>query len=174
MQTCREADLYWTVGKVRVYLQATGKPRTNWSGTSRRPAAPSYQSCRVLRRRARFAARVSLEAGGQPAPEDLECAGGDPQCVQVLYLAHCSREKGLFDTIAGVLQTNQSLAQIELAVNRAHYQKRVYVLPKHLDEKVARLHLEQIGARLSRLTRKQAQYLGVPAEGPYKSDHYRY
>jgi adenosylhomocysteinase len=70
--------------------------------------------------------------------------------------------------------TNQSLAQIELAVNRKAYQKKVYTLPKHLDEKVARLHLEQIGARLTTLTRRQAEYLGVPVEGPYKADHYRY
>jgi adenosylhomocysteinase len=70
--------------------------------------------------------------------------------------------------------TNQSLAQIELAVNRKAYRKQVYTLPKHLDEKVARLHLDQIGARLTRLTKKQAEYIGVPVEGPYKADHYRY
>ncbi|MBI5070043.1 MAG: adenosylhomocysteinase [Deltaproteobacteria bacterium] len=70
--------------------------------------------------------------------------------------------------------TNQSLAQIELAVNRKAYRKQVYTLPKHLDEKVARLHLDQIGARLTTLTRKQADYIGVPVDGPYKSDHYRY
>jgi len=70
--------------------------------------------------------------------------------------------------------TNQSLAQIELATNRKAYQKKVYVLPKHLDEKVARLHLEQIGARLTRLSKRQAAYIGVPVDGPYKSDHYRY
>jgi adenosylhomocysteinase len=70
--------------------------------------------------------------------------------------------------------TNQSLAQIELAANRSRYRKQVYVLPKHLDEKVARLHLDQIGARLTRLTKRQAAYLGIPADGPYKPDHYRY
>ena len=70
--------------------------------------------------------------------------------------------------------TNQTLAQIELAVNRKAYDRRVHTLPKHLDEKVARLHLEQIGARLTTLTRRQAEYIGVPVEGPYKSDHYRY
>jgi adenosylhomocysteinase len=70
--------------------------------------------------------------------------------------------------------TNQTLAQIELAQNRKAYQKRVYVLPKHLDEKVARLHLDQIGARLTRLSKRQAAYIGVPVDGPYKSDHYRY
>jgi adenosylhomocysteinase len=70
--------------------------------------------------------------------------------------------------------TNQTLAQIELATNRASYQRRVYTLPKHLDEKVAALHLEQIGAKLTRLTRKQAAYIGVPQSGPFKPDHYRY
>ncbi len=70
--------------------------------------------------------------------------------------------------------TNQTLAQIELAVNRASYEKKVYVLPKRLDEKVAALHLEQIGARLTRLTKKQAGYLGVSPSGPFKPDHYRY
>jgi adenosylhomocysteinase len=70
--------------------------------------------------------------------------------------------------------TNQTLAQIELATNRARYEKRVYVLPKHLDEKVAALHLEQIGARLTRLTKRQSDYLGIPPQGPFKSDHYRY
>jgi adenosylhomocysteinase len=70
--------------------------------------------------------------------------------------------------------TNQTLAQIELAQHRQAYRKQVYTLPKRLDEKVARLHLQQIGARLTKLTKKQASYLGVPAEGPYKPDHYRY
>jgi adenosylhomocysteinase len=70
--------------------------------------------------------------------------------------------------------TNQTLAQIELATNRAAYEKRVYTLPKHLDEKVAALHLEQIGARLTRLSKTQAKYIGVKQSGPFKSDHYRY
>jgi adenosylhomocysteinase len=70
--------------------------------------------------------------------------------------------------------TNQVLAQIELAANRKAYQKKVYVLPKRLDEKVARLHLGQIGARLTRLSKRQAAYIGVPVDGPYKADHYRY
>jgi adenosylhomocysteinase len=70
--------------------------------------------------------------------------------------------------------TNQTLAQIELAVNRKKYGKQVYVLPKHLDEKVAALHLGQIGARLTKLTPRQAEYLGVSPKGPFKPDHYRY
>ena len=70
--------------------------------------------------------------------------------------------------------TNQTLAQIELATNRDRYERKVYVLPKHLDEKVAALHLEQLGAKLTRLTKRQAAYLDVPPNGPFKPDHYRY
>jgi adenosylhomocysteinase len=70
--------------------------------------------------------------------------------------------------------TNQVLAQMELWQNGDKYEKKVYVLPKHLDEHVARLHLEKVGAKLDKLNKKQADYIGVKAEGPYKSDHYRY
>ncbi|HEY1522904.1 MAG TPA: adenosylhomocysteinase, partial [Solirubrobacteraceae bacterium] len=70
--------------------------------------------------------------------------------------------------------TNQVIAQIELFGHTDVYEKRVYTLPKHLDEKVARLHLDALGARLTELSADQAAYLGVPAEGPYKPDHYRY
>ncbi|AAU90631.1 adenosylhomocysteinase [Methylococcus capsulatus str. Bath] len=70
--------------------------------------------------------------------------------------------------------TNQTLAQIELFCHGAKYENKVYVLPKHLDEKVARLHLKKIGARLTELSDEQAAYIGVPKEGPYKPDHYRY
>jgi adenosylhomocysteinase len=70
--------------------------------------------------------------------------------------------------------SNQVLAQIELWTNGHNYENKVYVLPKQLDEKVARLHLERIGARLTELTEQQAKYIGVPQDGPYKPDHYRY
>ncbi len=70
--------------------------------------------------------------------------------------------------------TNQVLAQMDLWQHPEKYEKKVYVLPKHLDEKVARLHLGKIGANLTTLTDEQAKYIGVPVEGPYKSDHYRY
>src|SRR5687767_3587156 len=70
--------------------------------------------------------------------------------------------------------TNQTLAQLELHANAEKYGKTVTMLPKKLDEEVARLHLEQIGVRLTKLTTEQAEYLGVPVEGPYKPDHYRY
>ena len=70
--------------------------------------------------------------------------------------------------------TNQVMAQIELFLNPTNYENKVYVLPKHLDEKVARLHLEKIGAKLTTLTPEQAEYLGMKVDGPYKPDHYRY
>jgi adenosylhomocysteinase len=70
--------------------------------------------------------------------------------------------------------TNQTIAQIELFTKHTEYEKQVYVLPKHLDEKVARLHLDALGVRLTELTPEQAAYIDVPVEGPYKSDHYRY
>jgi adenosylhomocysteinase len=70
--------------------------------------------------------------------------------------------------------TNQVMAQIELWNNAAAYENKVYVLPKHLDEKVARLHLGKLGVRLTTLSDDQAEYLGVPAAGPFKPDHYRY
>ncbi len=70
--------------------------------------------------------------------------------------------------------TNQVIAQIELFTKIDEYEKRVYVLPKHLDESVARLHLDALGVRLTQLSEEQAAYIGVPVGGPYKSDHYRY
>jgi adenosylhomocysteinase len=70
--------------------------------------------------------------------------------------------------------TNQTLAQIELWMNPGKYENKVYVLPKHLDEKVARLHLAKIGVVLDELTTEQSAYLGIPKEGPYKNDMYRY
>jgi adenosylhomocysteinase len=70
--------------------------------------------------------------------------------------------------------TNQVLAQIALHENTGEYEKKVYMLPKKLDEEVARLHIEQLGVKLTKLTKEQADYIGVPVEGPYKPDHYRY
>ena len=70
--------------------------------------------------------------------------------------------------------TNQTMAQIELYENNANYERKVYVLPKHLDEKVARLHLDALGVKLTELSKQQADYIGVSVEGPYKPDSYRY
>jgi adenosylhomocysteinase len=70
--------------------------------------------------------------------------------------------------------TNQVLAQLELHQRADRYERKVYVLPKHLDEKVARLHLDKLGVKLTELTPEQAAYIGVASEGPYKAEHYRY
>jgi adenosylhomocysteinase len=70
--------------------------------------------------------------------------------------------------------TNQTLAQIELWANHAKYERKVYTLPKKLDEKVARLHLAKLGVKLTKLSPSQAEYLGIDREGPFKTDHYRY
>ena len=70
--------------------------------------------------------------------------------------------------------TNQTLAQIELWNNSKKYGNKVYVLPKELDEKVAKLHLEKLGVKLTELTEEQSKYLGLPQEGPFKPDFYRY
>ena len=66
------------------------------------------------------------------------------------------------------------MAQIEIFNNRDKYENKVYILPKVLDEKVARLHLKKIGAQLTKMSKEQADYIGVPVDGPYKPDHYRY
>ena len=87
---------------------------------------------------------------------NLGCATGHPSFVMSASFA------------------NQTLAQLDLWAKRDEYEVGVYVLPKHLDEEVARLHLEKIGAKLSTLTQAQADYIGVPVNGPYKSDTYRY
>jgi adenosylhomocysteinase len=70
--------------------------------------------------------------------------------------------------------TNQTLAQIELWTKGEKYDNEVYILPKHLDEKVAALHLPKLGAKLTQLSTEQAEYLGLPQQGPFKAEHYRY
>ncbi|PSL04258.1 adenosylhomocysteinase, partial [Haloactinopolyspora alba] len=70
--------------------------------------------------------------------------------------------------------SDQTIAQIELFTKPGEYERQVYLLPKHLDEKVARVHLEALGGKLTEMSKDQAEYLGVPVEGPYKPDHYRY
>ena len=70
--------------------------------------------------------------------------------------------------------SNQVLAQIELFTQPGKYEKKVYLLPKQLDEEVARLHLDKLGVKLTRLTKEQSDYIGIPVDGPYKPDHYSY
>jgi adenosylhomocysteinase len=98
--------------------------------------------------------RIILLAEGRLV--NLGCATGHPSYVMSSSFA------------------NQTLAQIELYTNTAKYPIGVYVLPKHLDEKVARLQLAKLGVKLTQLTDEQAKYIGVAKQGPYKPDHYRY
>src|SRR5579859_2470355 len=89
-------------------------------------------------------------------------------------LVNLGRATGHPSFVMSASFTNQVLAQIELWTNPGKYENKVYILPKHLDEKVAALHLAKLGARLTTLSPKQAEYLGIPQQGPFKSDHYRY
>jgi adenosylhomocysteinase len=98
--------------------------------------------------------RITLLAEGRLV--NLGCATGHPSFVMSASF------------------TNQVLAQIEFFTKEGEYENKVYVLPKILDEKVARLHLKKLGIQLTELTQKQADYIDVPVEGPYKPDHYRY
>jgi len=98
--------------------------------------------------------RVTILAEGRLV--NLGCATGHPSFVMSTSF------------------TNQVLAQLELWQNPGKYENKVYVLPKHLDERVARLHLDKLGVQLDRLSPAQAEYLNVSVDGPYKADHYRY
>ncbi len=98
--------------------------------------------------------RIILLAKGRLV--NLGCATGHPSYVMSSSFA------------------NQTIAQIEIFCNPGKYPVGVYTLPKHLDEKVARLQLKKLNVQLSTLTKEQADYIGVPVEGPYKSEHYRY
>ncbi len=106
--------------------------------------------------RTRFPAASSIYMLAEGRLVNLGCATGHPSFV----MSNCF--------------TNQTLAQLDLWKNKDKYSAEVYRLPKHLDEEVARLHLEKIGVKLTKLTKEQADYLGVPANGPYKPEHYRY
>jgi adenosylhomocysteinase len=98
--------------------------------------------------------RLTLLARGRLV--NLGCANGHPSFVMSTSFS------------------NQTIAQIELWQNHTKYQKQVYTLPKKLDEKVAALHLPKLGVKLTKLTKEQAEYLGVSVEGPFKPEHYRY
>jgi adenosylhomocysteinase len=110
-------------------------------------------------------------------PQVDEWVFPDGHCVIVLSegrLLNLGNATGHPSFVMSNSFTNQVMAQIELFTNAEHYEKRVYTLPKRLDEKVARLHLDALGVKLTELTPEQAGYLGVPVEGPYKPPHYRY
>jgi len=110
-------------------------------------------------------------------PQVDEWVFADGHCVIVLSegrLLNLGNATGHPSFVMSNSFTNQVIAQIELFTKRDSYEKQVYVLPKLLDEKVARLHLDALGVRLTKLRPEQAAYIGVPEQGPYKTDHYRY
>ncbi|NJO23956.1 MAG: adenosylhomocysteinase [Sphingomonadales bacterium] len=111
----------------------------------------------------------------KPQVDEIEFPGGKRMILlSEGRLVNLGNAMGHPSFVMSASFTNQTLAQIELFTNPGKYEKKVYTLPKHLDEKVARLHLDKIGARLSTLRPDQAEYIGVAVQGPYKSDQYRY
>ncbi len=124
---------------------------------------------------------VGLETSGAERvtvkPQVDEWTFGDGHSIIVLSegrLLNLGNATGHPSFVMSNSFTNQVIAQIEMFTKKEEYEKRVYVLPKHLDEKVARLHLDALGVSLTELSPEQAAYIGVPVEGPYKPDHYRY
>jgi adenosylhomocysteinase len=110
-------------------------------------------------------------------PQVDEWQFADGHCVIVLSegrLLNLGNATGHPSFVMSNSFTNQVIAQVELYTRPGDYPVGVYTLPKHLDEKVARLHLDALGVRLTELTKEQASYLGIPVEGPYKPDSYRY
>jgi adenosylhomocysteinase len=120
-----------------------------WPGVERHNIKPQYDEFR-------FPDGHSVLILAEGRLMNLGCATGHPSFVMSASF------------------TNQVMAQIELHHNAEQYERRVYTLPKKLDEKVARLHLDKLGVKLTKMSPKQAEYIGVPVEGPYKPDHYRY
>ena len=111
----------------------------------------------------------------KPQVDEVEFADG--KRISVLSegrLVNLGNATGHPSFVMSASFTNQTLAQIELWTKQGQYERKVFTLPKHLDEKVAALHLEKIGVKLTKLNDKQADYLGLPQQGPYKPDHYRY
>jgi adenosylhomocysteinase len=110
-------------------------------------------------------------------PQVHEWRFADGRCVIVLSegrLMNLGNATGHPSFVMSCSFANQTLAQIELFTRPGEYERRIYRLPKHLDEKIARLHLPALGARLTELSKEQAEYLGVDVAGPYKPEHYRY
>jgi adenosylhomocysteinase len=128
-----------------------------------------------------------IDIAGLTQVADIECVNIKPQVDKWVFpdghaiimlsegrLLNLGNATGHPSFVMSNSFSNQTIAQIELFTKNDEYEKKVYVLPKHLDEKVARLHLDALGVKLTRLTDEQAAYIGVPVDGPYKADHYRY
>ncbi|HTL68213.1 MAG TPA: adenosylhomocysteinase [Lacunisphaera sp.] len=146
MQQMKDQAIVCNIGHFDNEIQVD---RLNQSGARRTNVKPQYDMYTFPNGRS-----IYLLAEGRLV--NLGCATGHPSFVMSNSF------------------TNQTLAQLDLWKNKDTYKVGVYRLPKHLDEEVARLHLDKIGAKLTKLTKSQAEYLGVPVEGPYKPEHYRY
>ena len=131
------------------------------SATSTTRSTPAWPATRH-RQAGRSSLRSTCGPSDGPDPRAGRGAAGEPGCA----IGHRAADE--------LLVLNQVLAQVELFTQTENYPLGVYVLPKHLDEKVASLHLDALGVKLTKLTDEQAEYLGVPPGGPYKPDHYRY
>ena len=146
----------WTFGAAWLVLAAQGRARAAKAsrGAARRMSRMIDESPAVPLVVRADGKKIIILAKGRLV--NLGCATGHPS-----FVMSCSF-------------TNQTLAQIELFTKGEEYKNDVYVLPKHLDEKVAALHLDKLGVHLTKLSQRQADYIGVPANGPFKADHYRY
>ena len=122
---------------------------TKWKGIEKINIKPQYDEWK-------FADGHSVMVLAEGRLLNLGCATGHPSFVMSASFS------------------NQTIAQLELYANRSKYENKVYILPKHLDEKVARLHLGKLGVHLTELSQTQADYIGVKTEGPFKPNHYRY
>ena len=132
---------------------------------------------RPLRRRNPDRRAEELQVGQDQADQVHHVEFPDGKKIIVLSegrLVNLGNATGHPSFVMSASFTNQTLAQIELHTNGKAYEKKVYTLPKHLDEKVARLHLDKLGAKLTKLSKDQADYIGVTPAGPFKPDHYRY
>ena len=181
MQGYQVATLEDVVETADIFITATG----NRDVITRRPhgadeAPGDRRQHRALRQRDRHGrprARRPASSRVNVKPQVDEWVFPDGHSVIVLSegrLLNLGNATGHPSFVMSNSFTNQVIAQIELFTKNERYERRVYTLPKHLDEKVARLHLDALGVRLTELTPEQAAYLGVPVEGPYKPDHYRY
>ena len=147
MQAMKDKAIVCNIGHFDNEIDMAGLART--AGAERREIKPQYDEWR-------FANGHSVLILAEGRLMNLGCATGHPSFVMSTSF------------------TNQVLAQIELHANRGVYENKVYVLPKHLDEEVARLHIDQLGVELTELTDSQADYLDMDKNGPYKPEHYRY
>ena len=141
------------------------------TSTARRELGAELRRLRADRRAADVAAGLSWSESKLSRIETARTGINETDLDRLLNLGNATGHPSF---VMSNSFSNQTIAQIELFTKTDDYPVGVYVLPKHLDEKVARLHLDALGVKLTQLTKEQAAYLGVPVEGPFKPDHYRY